>query len=346
MSNTNIITRATECLQSEAAAIESLIPRLDDSFLRAVEAIRDCKGKIVVTGVGKSGHIGSKIAATLASTGTPAFFLNPLDAYHGDLGMLSSDDLVLAISYSGTTEELLRFLPLIQAKHITIIGMSGNAESLLARYSDIHLNVAVEKEADPLNLVPTASTTATLALGDALACALMEAEHFQPTDFARLHPGGDLGRRLLAKVEDVMFTENLPFLTPSMPMSEAIEIVTKGTLGIGIVVEDSQLPIPDSQLVGIITDGDIRRAMQRLGQAFFATPVSDIMSRNPKTISKDAKIVDAGEKMNHHSIHTLIVVDDSPNAQRPTPNAQRPTPPRVCGIIDSFSCLPGTRFYH
>ena len=323
MSNTNIITRATECLQSEAAAIESLIPRLDDSFLRAVEAIRDCKGKIVVTGVGKSGHIGSKIAATLASTGTPAFFLNPLDAYHGDLGMLSSDDLVLAISYSGTTEELLRFLPLIQAKHITIIGMSGNAESLLARYSDIHLNVAVEKEADPLNLVPTASTTATLALGDALACALMEAKHFQPTDFARLHPGGDLGRRLLAKVEDVMFTENLPFLTPSMPMSEAIEIVTKGTLGIGIVVENETL-------VGIITDGDIRRAMQRLGQAFFATPVSDIMSRNPKTISKDAKIVDAGEKMNHHSIHTLIVVDDS----------------HVCGIIDSFSCLPGTRFYH
>ena len=346
MSNTNIITRATECLQSEAAAIESLIPRLDDSFLRAVEVIRDCKGKIVVTGVGKSGHIGSKIAATLASTGTPAFFLNPLDAYHGDLGMLSSDDLVLAISYSGTTEELLRFLPLIQAKHITIIGISGNAESLLARYSDIHLNVAVEKEADPLNLVPTASTTATLALGDALACALMEAKHFQPTDFARLHPGGDLGRRLLAKVEDVMFTENLPFLTPSMPMSEAIEIVTKGTLGIGIVVEDSQLPTPDSQLVGIITDGDIRRAMQRLGQAFFATPVSDIMSRNPKTISKDAKIVDAGEKMNHHSIHTLIVVDDSPNAQRPTPNAQHPTTPRVCGIIDSFSCLPGTRFYH
>ena len=319
----SIIQRAMECLQREAKAIEALIPRLDDSFLRAVQAIRDCKGKVVVTGVGKSGHIGSKIAATLASTGTPAFFLNPLDAYHGDLGMLSSDDLVLAISYSGTTEELVRFLPLIQAKNIRIIGMSGNAESLLARYSDIHLNIAVSAEADPFNLVPTASTTATLALGDALACALIEAKQFQPTDFAQLHPGGDLGRKLLAKVEDVMFTENLPFLKPDMPMSEAIEIVTNGTLGVGIVVEKEAL-------VGIITDGDIRRAMQRLGQAFFATPVSAIMSKTPKTISKDAKIVEAGEKMNHHSIHTLIVLDDT----------------RVVGIIDSFSCLPGTRFYH
>ena len=320
----SIIQRATECLQCEAAAIEALILRLDDNFMRAVEAIRDCKGKIVVTGVGKSGHIGSKIAATLASTGTPAFFLNPLDAYHGDLGMLSADDLVLAISYSGATEELLRFLPLIQAKKIRIIAMSSSEESLLARCADIHLNIAVDHEADPLNLVPTASTTATLALGDALACALVEAKHFQPTDFAQLHPGGDLGRKLLAKVEDVMFTENLPFLSPEMPMSEAIEIVTKGTLGIGIVVENGVL-------TGIITDGDIRRAMQRLGQDFFATPVSAIMSQNPKTISKNAKIVEAGEKMNHHSIHTLIVLDDEES---------------VVGVIDSFSCLPGTRFYH
>lgn len=341
-----IIQRAADCLLSESQAIQSLIPRLDDHFLQAVEAIRDCKGKVVVTGVGKSGHIGSKIAATLASTGTPAFFLNPLDAYHGDLGMLSSEDLVLAISYSGSTEELLRFLPLIQAKQIKIIGISGNPESLLAHYSDIHLNTAVEREADPLNLIPTASTTATLALGDALACALVEAKHFQPTDFAMLHPGGDLGRKLLAKVEDVMFKDNLPFLTPGMPMSEAIGIVTKGTLGIGIVVSSvdsvnglfsSSVELSDGvshsndRLVGIITDGDIRRAMQRLGQAFFATPVSEIMSRNPKTISKDAKIVEAGEKMNHHSIHTLIVVDEGC---------------KVVGVIDSFSCLPGTRFYH
>lgn len=319
-----IIQRAADCLQSESQAVQSLIPRLDEEFLKAVETIRECKGKVVVTGVGKSGHIGSKIAATLASTGTPAFFLNPLDAYHGDLGMLGSDDLVLAISYSGATEELLRFLPLIQAKHIQIIGISGNPDSLLARLSNIHLNIAVEHEADPLNLIPTASTTATLALGDALACALVEAKHFQPTDFAALHPGGDLGRKLLAKVEDVMFTENMPFLSPEMPMSEAIEIVTNGRLGIGIVTEKEVL-------IGIITDGDIRRAMQRLGQDFFTTPVSEIMSTNPKTISKDAKIVEAGEKMNHHSIHTLIVVDFNDH---------------VAGVVDSFSCLPGTRFYH
>ncbi len=341
MHSNEIIRQAEACLHIEAAAIEALIPRLDESFLRAVQAIRDCKGKVVVTGVGKSGHVGSKIAATLASTGTPAFFLNPLDAYHGDLGMIGVEDIVMAISYSGATEELLRFLPLIQAKKITIIGLSSNPDSLLARFSDIHLNIAVDKEADPLNLIPTASTTATLAMGDALACALVEATHFQPTDFARLHPGGDLGRKLLAKVEDVMFTENLPFLTPDMLMSEAIEIVTKGTLGMGIVVENAvshqQSAVSHRCLVGIITDGDIRRAMQRLGKAFFDTKVSEIMSHSPKTIGKDAKIVEAGEKMNHHSIHTLIVVEPSEVSNQPS---------AVVGVVDSFSCLPGTRFYH
>lgn len=331
MEKETIIQRAKECLEQEAAAIKVLASRLDDRFIQAVQLIRECKGKIVVTGVGKSGHIGSKIAATLASTGTPAFFLNPLDAYHGDLGMLGTDDLVLAISYSGATEELLRFLPLIQAKHIPIIGMTSNPSSLLAQFSQVHLDISVAREADPLNLVPTSSTTVTLALGDALACALIEASHFQPSDFARLHPGGDLGRKLLAKVEDVMFTENLPIVAPRTPMREAIEIVTNGKLGVGVVMEDGAL-------VGIITDGDIRRAMQRLGEKFFSTPVSEIMSKNPKTIGKDAKIVEAGEMMNHHSIHTLIVLDsDQPSAT----GSQR-----VVGIIDSFSCLPGTRFYH
>ena len=320
----HVIKRAIDCLQTEAKAIMALEDRIDDNFLRAVQLIRDCKGKIVVTGVGKSGHIGSKIAATLASTGTPAFFLNPLDAYHGDLGMLAYGDLLLAISYSGATEELLRFLPLIQEKHIPIIGMSGNPSSLLAKYSDVHLDISVEREADPLNLVPTSSTTVTLALGDALACALIEAAHFQPTDFAMLHPGGDLGRKLLAKVEEVMFTDNLPFLTPEMPMSEAIEVVTNGKLGVGIVLDKDQL-------VGIVTDGDIRRAMLRLGQDFFHTPVADIMAREPKTINQNAKIVDAGEAMNHYSIHSLIVLDNNNH---------------VVGVVDSFSCLPGTRFYH
>ncbi|MCR5049635.1 MAG: KpsF/GutQ family sugar-phosphate isomerase [Paludibacteraceae bacterium] len=329
----SVLDRAAECLKMEAQAIENLVPRLDDRFAEAVQLISRCEGKVVVTGVGKSGHIGSKIAATLASTGTPAFFLNPLDAYHGDLGMLSENDIVLAISYSGATEELLRFLPIIQARHIPIIGMSGHDDSLLACCSTVHLNISVEREADPLNLVPTSSTTVTLALGDALACALIEAKHFQPTDFAMFHPGGDLGRKLLAKVEDFMVTDHLPFVTPTMLLSEAIEIVTNGKLGIGIVVEPddkAQSPMDNPRLEGIITDGDLRRAMQRLGQTFFSTPVSEIMSNNPKTISRDAKIVEAGEKMNHHSIHTLIVLDGE----------------RVVGVIDSFSCLPGTRFYH
>ena len=324
MQNEQIIKKAAECLQMEASAITALIPRLNDDFIRAVQLIHECKGKVVVTGVGKSGHIGSKIAATLASTGTPAFFLNPLDAYHGDLGMVGNDDLLLAISYSGATEELLRFLPLIQDRKIPIIGMSGNPNSLLAQCSDVHLNIAVDREADPLNLVPTSSTTVTLALGDALACALIEAAHFQPTDFAMLHPGGDLGKRLLAKVEDFMVAENLPFLSPTTPMSEAIEVVTNGKLGVGIVLDKERL-------VGIVTDGDIRRAMLRLGQSFFTTPVSEIMARHPKTINRSAKIVEAGETMNHYSIHSLVVLDDDTH---------------VCGVIDSFSCLPGTRFYH
>lgn len=319
-----MIETAKQCLRNEAAAIEALIPRIDDNFRKAVEMILRCEGKVIVTGVGKSGHIATKIAATFASTGTPAFFLNPLDAYHGDLGMLSEKDIVLAISYSGATEELLRFLPLIQLKHIPIIGMSGHPESLLARYSDVHLDISVDHEADPLNLVPTSSTTVTLALGDALACALIEARHFQPTDFAMLHPGGDLGRKLLGKVDDVMVSENLPVVAPGDTMQSAIEVITRGTLGVAVVVENGRL-------VGIITDGDVRRAMQKLGQAFFSTPVSEIMSRNPKTIMRGAKIVEAGETMNHHSIHTLVVVNADGS---------------VCGIIDSFSCLPGTRFYH
>lgn len=324
MIDQSIIQAAEQCLNKEIEAIQALIPRLDENFVKVIQLIHECKGKLVVTGVGKSGHIGSKIAATLASTGTPAFFLNPLDAYHGDLGMIGTEDVVLAISYSGATEELLRFLPLIQAKRIPIIGMSSNPNSLLAKYSVYHLSIAVETEADPLNLVPTSSTTATLALGDAIACALIEYSHFQPTDFAMLHPGGDLGRKLLARVEEVMFKDNLPIVTPTQTMEEAIEVVTNGKLGVAIVQEAEQL-------VGIITDGDVRRAMQRLGKDFFTTPVEQIMSKNPKTISKDAKIVEAGEEMNHYSIHTLIVVDNEGN---------------VCGIIDSFSCLPGTRFYH
>jgi arabinose-5-phosphate isomerase len=198
------IDTAIKCLQDESDAILGLIPLLDENFDKAVELILESKGKLVVTGVGKSGHIGAKIAATLASVGTPSFFLNPLDAFHGDLGMIQKEDVVLAISNSGQTDELLRFLPYLLEQNIPVIGMSGNPQSLLAQYSSAHLNIAVEREACPLNLAPTSSTTATLALGDALACALIVARNFQAKDFAQYHPGGSLGRRLLTKAKNVI----------------------------------------------------------------------------------------------------------------------------------------------
>lgn len=320
----NIREEAIRCLQIEAQAILDMIPNLDEHFDRAVDLMYSCRGKVIITGVGKSGHIASKIAATLASTGTPSFFLNPLDAFHGDLGMIDADDVLMAISYSGTTDELLRFIPLLQERNIPIIGMSGNPDSLLARYATCHLNIAVKQEADPLNLAPTSSTTVTLAMGDALASALMVKREFQPIDFARFHPGGDLGRRLQAKVRDMMVSDHLPIVSPDSLMGDAIEVVTSGKLGIAIVLDDDRL-------CGIITDGDVRRSMHRLKEAFFTTPVEQVMSRNPKTIHQDDRIVDAGEEMNHYSIHTLIVLDQHEH---------------VVGVIDSFSCLPGTRFYH
>lgn len=320
---------AIQCLRAEADAVLSLIPRIDESFENAVQLLLNCRGKVIVTGVGKSGHIATKMAATLASTGTPAFYLNPLDAFHGDLGMIADGDVLVAISYSGNTDELIRFIPLLKERHIPIVGLSSNAESMLAGYSDVHLNIHVEREADPLNLAPTSSTTATLALCDALACALMTARNFQPADFARFHPGGDLGRRLMTTVAEMMVRDNLPILSPSDTMARALDVVTNGKLGIGIVVESA--PASSGKLVGIITDGDVRRAMQSRKEAFFSTPVSEIMSTRPKTIRDNARIFDAGEEMNHYSIHSLIVLDAES---------------QVVGVIDSFSCLPGTRFYH
>ena len=195
---------AIQCIKDESDALLGLIPNIDENFDKAVELIINCKGKIIVTGVGKSGHIGAKIAATLSSTGTPAFYINPLDVFHGDLGVMTKDDVVLAISNSGQTDELLRFIPMVLHMSIPIIGMSGNPASLLAKYSECHLNVSVEKEACPLNLAPTSSTTATLAMGDALAIALMEVRNFRPQDFAQFHPGGELGKRLLTTAQDVM----------------------------------------------------------------------------------------------------------------------------------------------
>lgn len=305
---------AIKCLRDEASSIEALIPRITESFDRAVEIILNCTGKVIVTGVGKSGHIGAKIAATLSSTGTPSFFINPLDVFHGDLGVISAGDVVLALSNSGQTDELLRFLPYLLVNHIPIIGMTGNEESLLAKHSNVHLFSGVDREACPLNLAPTSSTTAALALGDALACALMVARGFEANDFAQYHPGGSLGRRLLTRARDVMQTENLPIISPYTKMGEALVTMSNGRLGLLIAMEDNKI-------AGIVTDGDVRRAMERHREGFFESTVADNMTITPKTVKPDAKITEIEEMMNTHKIHCVLVVDEMQ---------------QLIGIVDSF----------
>lgn len=253
---THVREWGAQCLRDEAQAVLDLIPQMDDNFNKAVAMMYGCKGKIIVTGVGKSGNVGAKIAATLSSTGTPAFFINPLDVYHGDLGVMTRDDVVLALSNSGQTDELLRFLPILLHMQVPIIAMSGNPASLLAKYSTIHITVKVKKEACPLNLAPTSSTTAALAMGDALAVALMQVRDFKPKDFAQFHPGGELGKRLLTTAEDVMRSDDLPIIPPDMHLGEAIIHVSKGKLGLAVSLNDGKV-------AGLITDGDIRRAMER-----------------------------------------------------------------------------------
>ncbi|MBQ9232283.1 MAG: KpsF/GutQ family sugar-phosphate isomerase [Prevotella sp.] len=308
---------AIQCIKDEAQAILDLVPKIDDNFEQAVNLIIQCSGKVIVTGVGKSGHIGAKIAATLASTGTPSFFINPLDVFHGDLGVMSKGDVVIAISNSGQTDELLRFIPMVLHMEIPIIAMSGNPQSLLAKYSTCHLNVSVEKEACPLNLAPTSSTTATLVMGDALAVALMKKRDFKPQDFAQFHPGGELGKRLLTTAQDVMITENLPILAPEMHLGEAIILVSKGKLGLGIAISDGHI-------AGIITDGDIRRAMERWNAEFFDRTVSDIMTRSPKTVTPQAKISDIQKMMNQYKIHNVLVSDNDN---------------RLLGVVDRYACI-------
>ena len=313
----NVRDYAIQCIKDEAQAVLDLIPKMDNDFDRAVELIMQCKGKVIVTGVGKSGHIGAKIAATLASTGTPSFFINPLDVYHGDLGVMAHGDVVVAISNSGQTDELLRFIPMVLHFGIPIIAMSGNPQSLLAKYSTCHLNVSVKKEACPLNLAPTSSTTATLVMGDALAVALMERRNFKPQDFAQFHPGGELGKRLLTTAQDVMLTEHLPILTADMHLGEAIIHVSKGKLGLGVAMKGDRIE-------GLITDGDIRRAMEKWNAEFFDRTVSDIMTRTPKTVSPDAKIAEIQELMNEHKIHNVLVVDSENH---------------LLGIVDRYACV-------
>ena len=308
---------AEQCLRDEAQAILSLIPQLDEQFDKAVDLILHCTGKIILTGVGKSGHIGAKIAATLSSTGTPAFYVSPLDLYHGDLGVMTNDDVVIAISHSGMTDELLRFVPFLIEEHIPLIGISSNPESLLARNATCHINVGISREACPLNLAPTCSTTATLAMGDALACALIERRQFKERDFAKFHPGGSLGKRLLTRARDVMRSDDLPIIAPDTPLPETVTHVSEGRLGLCVIIENEQIQ-------GIITDGDVRRAMQKLQERFFKMPVSAVMTRIPKCVGPDTKISEIQRVMQTNKIHAVLVVD-----------AQK----HLLGIVDNFSCM-------
>ena len=313
----NVREVAARCLRDEADAILQAIPQLDDTFNRVVEMILGCEGKVVVTGVGKSGHVAAKIAATLASTGTPAFFLNPLDAFHGDLGMLSAKDMVLAFSNSGQTDELLRFVPFLHEHHIPLIGVSGNPESLLARNSDVHVLMHVAHEACPLNLAPTSSTTVQLAFGDALAIALMEVRHFDARDFAELHPGGTLGKRLLSTAHDVMRTEDLPTISPSMSLAEAILIVSRGKMGMAVAMEGERV-------AGIITDGDVRRAMERMHEDFYNVRVAEVMTTSPKCVSADTKLTQIQQILHKNNIHAVLVTDHENH---------------LVGIVESLSCM-------
>lgn len=312
-----IIEYGIQCIKDEAEATLGLLGQIDESFEKAVDMMYHCHGKIIVTGVGKSGHIGAKIAATLSSTGTPAFYINPLDVYHGDLGVMTSDDVVLALSNSGQTDELLRFIPMLLHMNIPIIGMSANPKSLLAKYSTVHLKVKVEKEACPLNLAPTSSTTAALVMGDALAVALMQVRNFKPRDFAQFHPGGELGKRLLTTAADVMRIENMPIIPKETHLGDAIIEVSRGKLGLGVSVDNGRV-------VGLITDGDIRRAMEKWQSNFFNKTVEDIMTRTPKTVSPSTKIADIQKIMHKYKIHTVLVVDEKMG---------------LCGIVDHYSCM-------
>lgn len=314
---TQIRQYAKQCLEDEAQALLELIPQLDENFEKAVNMIYNCKGKIIVTGVGKSGHIGAKIAATLSSTGTPAFFINPLDVFHGDLGVMTSDDIVLALSNSGQTDELLRFIPMVLHMNIPIISMTGNENSLLAKYSNAHIKVWVKKEACPLNLAPTSSTTAALAMGDALAVALMEVRHFEPRDFAQFHPGGELGKRLLTTAEDVMISHDLPVIDKNMNLGDAIILVSKGKLGLGVSTENDKV-------IGLITDGDIRRAMEKWREKFFDKKVKDIMTTTPKSVLPSTKITEIQRIMHQYKVHTVLVVNEEN---------------KLLGVVDHYSCM-------
>ncbi|PXW29312.1 arabinose 5-phosphate isomerase KdsD [Paraburkholderia caballeronis] len=297
------LTLARDVLDIEADAVRGLRDRLDGGFVGAVDLILSCRGRVVVSGIGKSGHIARKLAATLASTGTPAFFVHPAEASHGDLGMVTADDVFIAMSNSGESEELVSILPLVKRLGAKLIAMTGRPGSTLAQLADVHLNSGVEKEACSLNLAPTASTTAALALGDALAVAVLDARGFGADDFARSHPGGALGRRLLTYVRDVMRTgDQLPVVRDDATVRDALFQLTAKRMGMTAIVDQEE------RVAGIFTDGDLRRVLERAGD-FRNLPIGSVMTKAPRTIAADHLAVEAVELMERHRINQMLVVD-------------------------------------
>lgn len=296
---------AREVLHIEAAAVLALTQRIDENFLRALNIILACEGRVIVSGMGKSGHIARKIAATLSSTGTPAYFVHPAEASHGDLGMITAKDVFIALSYSGESQELLTIVPVIKRQGARLISLTGNPRSSLAEASDAHLDAAVDKEACPLGLAPTASTTAALALGDALAVALLDAKGFGEEDFARSHPGGSLGRRLLTHVRDIMHSgKGIPAVNQNATLAEAVLEISRKGLGMTAIVDD------DRQVLGIYTDGDLRRTLEKHVD-FTTTLISTVMSRSPRSIAPDALAAEAVRVMEQYNISQMLVTDTS-----------------------------------
>jgi len=309
----NSLDIAKNVFRLEAEAVKNLSNLLTEDFNKSIENILQSKGRLVITGMGKSGHIGVKISATLASTGTPSFFMHPAEAIHGDLGMLTKDDILLAISNSGESEEIIKIIPLVKRMGITLIGMAGKVNSTLAKEAKYFLNIAIEKEACPLQLAPMSSTTATLAMGDALAAALMKARDFKPEEFAMYHPGGSLGKKLLTKVKDIMTSKNLPIVTSKSEFQDIIHTMTSGKLGLCIVLDNQKVK-------GIITDGDLRRALEITDKPRFGLMAQDIMTLSPLVISQYEMAIDAEEFMLKNKINDLLVVDDG----------------LLCGVVQLF----------
>jgi len=299
----NLKNIAKEVFEIESQEIVNLSNLLTDDFENAVKSVFETKGKFIICGMGKSGIIGKKIAATLASTGTPSFFLHPGEAYHGDLGMIEKEDILLLISNSGETDEVLKIIPFLKSQGNITISMSGNPQSTLGTNTDYHLNIAIKKEACPLSLAPMSSTTATLVMGDAIAAALMKLRDFKDENFAKFHPGGSLGKRLLTTVASVMKKDNLPLCSSESFIKEIIHKITDGKCGLVVVIDNEKIK-------GIITDGDIRRTMETKENEFFNLKAKELMSRNPKLIKSNEKLIQASEIMSEAKINSLVVVDE------------------------------------